>query len=94
MRSFLLLLVAASMGWLNPAVGQNGPQTRVTLVNGQWRLNGTITHPGSRTLFPRAATLGRFALRRTDFVSGEKLEPIYLRPTQFVKAPPPRVVPS
>jgi tRNA threonylcarbamoyl adenosine modification protein YeaZ len=50
--------------------------------------------PGSRVLLPRAATLGRLAQGRTDFVPGEKLEPIYLRATQFVKAPPPRIVPS
>jgi tRNA threonylcarbamoyl adenosine modification protein YeaZ len=50
--------------------------------------------PGSRVLFPRAATLGRLARGRTGFVPGEKLEPIYLRATQFVKAPPPRIVPS
>jgi tRNA threonylcarbamoyl adenosine modification protein YeaZ len=50
--------------------------------------------PGSRALFPRAATLGRLAWGRTDFVPGEALVPIYLRQTQFVKAPPPRKVPS
>lgn len=50
--------------------------------------------PGSRVIFPRAATLGRLACGRTDFIPGEALEPIYLRPTQFVKAPPPRIVPS
>jgi tRNA threonylcarbamoyl adenosine modification protein YeaZ len=50
--------------------------------------------PGSRVLFPRAATLGRLARGRNGFVPGEKLEPIYLRATQFVKAPPPRIVPS
>ncbi len=49
--------------------------------------------PGSRVLFPRAATLGQLGQGRTDFVPGEKLAPIYLRPTQFVKAPPPRIVP-
>ena len=49
---------------------------------------------GSRGLFPRAATLGRLAWGRTDFVPGEALVPIYLRQTQFVKAPPPRIVPS
>jgi tRNA threonylcarbamoyl adenosine modification protein YeaZ len=50
--------------------------------------------PGSRVLSPRAATLGHLARSRTDFVPGEKLVPIYLRATQFVKAPPPRIVPS
>ncbi len=44
---------------------------------------------GGRRMFPRAATLSRLALGRTDFVAGEKLEPIYLRETNFVKAPPP-----
>ncbi len=48
--------------------------------------------PGSRVLFPRAATLGQLAWGRSDFVPGEKLEPIYLRETRFVKAPPPRIV--
>jgi tRNA threonylcarbamoyladenosine biosynthesis protein TsaB len=33
-----------------------------------------------------AATLGRLALGRTDFVKGEALQPIYLRETNFVKA--------
>jgi tRNA threonylcarbamoyl adenosine modification protein YeaZ len=49
--------------------------------------------PSGRIIFPRAAMLGQLALRRGDFVSGEKLEPIYLRETSFVKAPPPRIVP-
>ena len=49
--------------------------------------------PGGRVLFPRAATLGRLARGRTGFVPGEKLEPIYLRAPQFVKAPPPRIIP-
>ena len=46
--------------------------------------------PTAKTVFPRAATLGTLALARTNFVPGEKLEPIYLRETTFVKAPPPR----
>lgn len=46
--------------------------------------------PGGQTLFPEAAALAQVALGRTDFVSGERLEPIYLRPAKFVKAPPPR----
>lgn len=44
-------------------------------------------------VFPRATVLGQLASRRTDFVTGEKLEPIYLRVTTFVKAPPPRIIP-
>lgn len=43
-----------------------------------------------KVLAPTAMTLGRLAKSRQDFISGEKLEPIYLRQTTFVKAPPPR----
>ncbi len=49
---------------------------------------------GSRLLFPRAARLGHLGAGRTDFLAGERLEPIYLRQTTFVKAPPPRVLPD
>lgn len=43
-------------------------------------------------IFPRASTLAKLAMTRTDFVAGPQLEPIYLRETTFVKAPLPRVV--
>jgi tRNA threonylcarbamoyladenosine biosynthesis protein TsaB len=46
-----------------------------------------------RLLFPTAGTLAQLATLRTDFMPGEKLEPIYLRETTFVKAPPPRILP-
>ena len=49
--------------------------------------------PSARVLFPDAATVGALAAARTDFIPGENLEPIYLRETTFVKAPPPRLVP-
>jgi len=42
--------------------------------------------PGGRIIFPRAATLAQLAVERDDFVAGEKLEPIYLREANFVKA--------
>lgn len=48
--------------------------------------------PDGQAVSPRAAAVGRLALLRTDFVSGEKLEPIYLRETKFVKAPPLRKI--
>jgi len=48
--------------------------------------------PAGKTIFPRAAVLGQLASTRTDFISGEKIEPIYLRETKFVKAPPPRIL--
>ncbi len=46
--------------------------------------------PSVRKLLASAGELGRLATHRTDFQPGEKLEPIYLRETTFVKAPPPR----
>ena len=46
--------------------------------------------PKALNLFPRAAALGQLAIGSTDFISGDKLEPIYLRQTAFVKAPPPK----
>ena len=48
--------------------------------------------PGSRGIVPHAATLGRLALGRNDFIAAEKLEPIYLRETNFVKAAPSRTL--
>jgi tRNA threonylcarbamoyladenosine biosynthesis protein TsaB len=42
----------------------------------------------ARVLFPGAAMTARLAAGRTDFVAGEKLEPVYLRETAFVKAAP------
>jgi len=48
--------------------------------------------PDGRLIFPSAATLTELAGQRTDFVPGEKLQPIYLRETTFVKAPPSRVI--
>ena len=50
--------------------------------------------PQSRVLLPDAAMLGQLASTRTDFINGAALEPIYLRETTFVKAPPPRVIPA
>ena len=50
--------------------------------------------PAGREIFPSATALGQLAVNRTEYVAGERLEPIYLRETQFVKASPPRVIPS
>jgi tRNA threonylcarbamoyl adenosine modification protein YeaZ len=46
--------------------------------------------PTGRMLFPGAAALGRVALRSAARSAGQSLEPVYLRPTAFVKAAPPR----
>ncbi|HEY0456890.1 MAG TPA: tRNA (adenosine(37)-N6)-threonylcarbamoyltransferase complex dimerization subunit type 1 TsaB [Verrucomicrobiae bacterium] len=47
--------------------------------------------PNGQEIFPEATALARLAAGRTDYLPGEKLEPIYLRATSFVKAPPPRI---
>ena len=43
-------------------------------------------------LFASAAMVARLAVGRTDFTAGERLEPIYLREANFVKASPARPV--
>jgi tRNA threonylcarbamoyladenosine biosynthesis protein TsaB len=45
--------------------------------------------PG-KVLFPAATALALLGESRKDFIPGEKLAPIYLRETSFVKALPPR----
>src|SRR2546423_2717143 len=50
--------------------------------------------PSARGVFHEASALAKLALTRTDFIPGEKLEPIYLRETNFVKAPLPRILPT
>ena len=46
--------------------------------------------PGTRVLFPEADITAELALAQNHFAGAEQLEPIYLRETAFVKAPPPR----
>jgi tRNA threonylcarbamoyl adenosine modification protein YeaZ len=47
--------------------------------------------PSGKTIFPSASAIAKLAMSRNDFISGEKLEPIYLRETTFVKAPKPKI---
>lgn len=47
---------------------------------------------GGGVIFPSAAILAAKAQERTDFIPGERLEPIYLRETTFVKSPPAREI--
>ena len=48
--------------------------------------------PGAREIYPTASALGILAASRTNFITGENLEPVYLRATTFVKAAPARTV--
>jgi tRNA threonylcarbamoyladenosine biosynthesis protein TsaB len=42
-----------------------------------------------RILFPHAKAIARLVMESANFLPGEKLEPVYLRETNFVKAPKP-----
>jgi len=53
-----------------------------------------ICFSAGRQVLPRAGMLGCLAVGRSDFLAGERLEPIYLRQTTFVKAPMPRPLPG
>ena len=46
--------------------------------------------PSCEPLYPSAAVLTQLAMERSDRIQGCEIEPIYLRPTEFTKAPPPR----
>jgi tRNA threonylcarbamoyladenosine biosynthesis protein TsaB len=47
----------------------------------------------ARDLLPSAIVLARLAHASSVTIPAEKLEPIYLRPVEFVKAPPARLIP-
>lgn len=58
-----------------------------------WCSPDLVTHfPGSQGVYPDAAILGQIAVNRAPGVSESELQPIYLRETSFVKAPPTRSV--
>jgi tRNA threonylcarbamoyl adenosine modification protein YeaZ len=56
--------------------------------------DATKWFPAAHLIFPRAAALAQMVAGRAEFVSTRNLQPIYLRETRFVKAPPPRKLPS
>ena len=50
--------------------------------------------PSGKILFPSATMLAKLAASRNNFSDGGRLEPIYLRETNFLKAPLSRVPPA
>lgn len=48
--------------------------------------------PAGKILFPRAAVAAAVAANRSDVAADGRLEPIYLRATNYVKAPQPRIL--
>jgi tRNA threonylcarbamoyl adenosine modification protein YeaZ len=69
-------------------------EARARADAGQCIIGPEVTRwfPAGKIIFPRAATLATLALARGDFMGDDALEPVYLRETTFVKAPPSRVV--
>jgi tRNA threonylcarbamoyl adenosine modification protein YeaZ len=57
---------------------------------GEWCVGPDLDAQTGRRVSPDAAAIALLASHRTDFIEGQKLEPIYLRETSFVKASPPR----
>jgi tRNA threonylcarbamoyladenosine biosynthesis protein TsaB len=71
------------------------PLSIVTATEMESRLAGGETFVGPEqggTLFPSASSVAQLAAGRIDFTAGEKLEPIYLREANFIKAGPTRSV--
>jgi tRNA threonylcarbamoyladenosine biosynthesis protein TsaB len=64
--------------------------------NGELLVGPEVTRwfPHGRLVFPQASTLGKMALIGVNTSRGQELQPIYLRQTSFVKAPPPRILPE
>jgi tRNA threonylcarbamoyladenosine biosynthesis protein TsaB len=50
--------------------------------------------PQARSLYPSASGLIELARTKNSALQGTPLEPVYLRETSFVKAPPPRILPA
>jgi tRNA threonylcarbamoyl adenosine modification protein YeaZ len=65
-------------------------QVKERAAGGELLIGPEQSLPRNHLIFPDAATLAIVAAGRSDFLPGDKLEPIYLRETAFVKAPPPR----
>ena len=49
-----------------------------------------IGFPSCEPLYPNATVLAQLADKQNNFIAGCDIEPIYLRQTDFTKAPPPR----
>ena len=82
--------------WVEPLHLATAEETRAKTADGgtrigpeinRWFDDGLVIHPG-------AARLGRMVWQRGVIETADRLEPIYLRSVSFVKAPPPRQIPS
>lgn len=69
---------------------ETGPLRIVAAAEMAGRTELTVGPVAEKIMYPAAAMIATLAGGRQDFVPGEQLEPIYLRETTFVKAPPVR----
>ena len=88
----------AAAGWreLEPLRLASMDETRAIVKTDGFVIGPEVTRwfPAAQLLFPDASVLGQLAAARTSFLPADKLEPIYLRETDFVKAAPPRIIPA
>ena len=84
-------LGATSPRALGPLHIESLSRIRERAAAGEVLIGPEANVPSNRLVFPGATILSTLAQGRSNFVPGEKLEPIYLRETTFVKAAPPRL---
>jgi len=78
---------------LGPVVPPEGRVTRVPRSIGVPRraVEVGLGSAAAKVMYPRAGAILTLAAGRRDFISGDQLEPIYLREVSFVKAPQSKV---
>jgi len=87
-------LAAGSARELQPLRLATPQEANACATAGELLIGPEVTKwfPDGRTVMPRACHLAQLALKHPDSVAPSDLEPIYLRATAFVKAPPARVL--
>jgi tRNA threonylcarbamoyladenosine biosynthesis protein TsaB len=95
-NEFYLARFEISAGAINPVQPLHlAPLSEIESLQGRGVMAGpdlAALFPSATNVYPDAATLGRLAAARSDFIPASQLAPIYLRATSFVKAPPPRII--
>src|SRR5688572_23493699 len=67
-----------------------GIRIAIAIAQG-WQLARGVKTAGVKSA-DEARRVGLLVAEKNEFVAADKLEPIYLRPTSFVKAPPTRTI--
>lgn len=74
------------------AIAQGWQLARGVKTAGVSSADALASQSGRDSHFPEARAVATLAAEQQCFVPADKLEPIYLRDTSFVKAPPPRTI--